>query len=517
MLINNKYSAMFDRIAALSFDLADIYTQEMDESIENARFQEEKEYYERTYSDNLSSCIKMKNNSFALMMLNSKIPEFDTQNYKTAEFLALNCSSRKCVAGCADIKNILGKDFENIMENSYFSQFPEKELKKKYEKESMVERLNTESTTGQMENSIKKEKVNNQFFNENMIKKDPGKPKKKKELQIQKIEKPEKKPIAEFVDLKFSLDTADEEYSNILLDGILISNVTKQKEINILSAKPKKEETETKKGMEGWPENHLQVNKTGENPVSKKIQDTKKVSKNIHNSVVKVAIKEPEEMEILISDKENGQKRSDTDNDITCWEDIISPNDLIVDNYTIEYKNSEKETVKKISVLVTPLHLEMEDCFMTQIIVHAKSGNKTKTYVSEDISRPSIQIKINNESFIVRGSWVNGNFQTLLYPQLDNGLEIVKTLNSIRPGAVINAGHNINQYGNDIIHIFPLSSQNYSSEFVNIIVCVENKKNNLFQIGKNLHNKKIEIEPYIISAKWNNNRLISNIQKRDKH
>ncbi len=51
------------------------------------------------------------------------------------------------------------------------------------------------------------------------------------------------------------------------------------------------------------------------------------------------------------------------------YEENISPNDMIVDDYTLEYMDKDNSIVKTISVLVTPLHLEFEDCFMTQIMV----------------------------------------------------------------------------------------------------------------------------------------------------
>ena len=100
-----------------------------------------------------------------------------------------------------------------------------------------------------------------------------------------------------------------------------------------------------------------------------------------------------------------------------------------------------------------------------------------------------MQVKINSESLIIRGSWVNGNFQTILYPQNNSDYNIVKKIKSIRPEKPYNCGHDTRIIKDDIIHVFPLASQNSEDGYVNIIVCLENKKKQFVQNRKIIHTR----------------------------
>jgi len=190
---------------------------------------------------------------------------------------------------------------------------------------------------------------------------------------------------------------------------------------------------------------------------------------------------------------------------------VISKQDLIIDNYLITYMNQNKEKVKTVSILVTPLKLDAQQSNAIPIMVIAKSGREVKTVVSQNIERPSIPITIGDETFIIRGSYNESGFQTLLYSKGDNNYETKKELHKIRPRIIENNSHNTKVVGDDIIHIFPLSTKNNGENYVKVLVCIENKKNKSFQTELTSHNNFM-MGNYEISNSWNGDKLDTKIK-----
>ena len=79
---NNRYVGYIEDIVKLSSELLEIYRDEMEESIDNARFDEEEDFLRKLYTNILSSNEKMMNNAVALLLLNGKKPKYDGNDYK---------------------------------------------------------------------------------------------------------------------------------------------------------------------------------------------------------------------------------------------------------------------------------------------------------------------------------------------------------------------------------------------------------------------------------------------------
>ncbi|WP_141400994.1 hypothetical protein [Lacrimispora amygdalina] len=538
----NKYNDYYQNVAELSSDLFSILSEEMKLNIENSRFDEEEEYYKRFYTAVLSACDEIHKNSLAILIYNGVVPKIRNKNSSES---ILNSNLSNTGIDCVYMIQIKEKKYEinnielkNILEENY--NIGLKESSGSYSKIKQSE--NAEKTDIKDESikvkSFKKIKVplnddKNKKIANGTIKVETKVKSKNEEGMINNLLFKEhdkvKKNEDTYYEPKFSLNDIEDEFNDLLLDEKFIEieendqvkkNISKQ--IGVNSIIPDKISTTLKVAEES-------INNTCEQTsINKNLKLVKPDLKTISERNIMKPVKSSLQSNDFKESKSSENKEIELNKKTENLSNFISPKDLIVDNYIIKYINKSElptpfhgdlNTIKSnlsnktISVLVTPLHLEYEDCFTTQIMVLAKSGSEIRTFVSEDYNRPSVQVKINDESFIVRGSWVNGEFQSLLYPQNNSEYEIIKSLNSIRPEIACNAGHNISYIDDNIIHIFPLSSKNNDKGYVNIMVGLENKKNNLYKIDISSHNNKIVIESYEISAKWEDGKLISSILK----
>ena len=558
MVEKDKYNEYYQSIAELSSDLYFILLEEMKLNIENSRFDEEEEYYKRLYATVLSVCDEIHKNSLAILIYNGVVPKIKDYNSsdpvlnsklrKTGfnSVYMIQIKNKKYEINNIELKGILEEDYNISIKESLGSSSKTKQ-RENIEKTDMKDESIKVKSTMKTKLSLNDNK-NKKIVEENSKTKIKGNNKKEEKmnnnLPSNEQDKAKKNKDTHY-EPKFSLNDIEDEFDDLLLNVEFIEkgkveendhfmeNISKPKSVN--SIIPNKISTTLNL-------TERLINDSKKTSISKNL---KQLKPDLKTTGEKDIIK-PENLSLLSNDFKEAKSSGDeeilteldkkqksegvieSDKKTINQSVFISPKDLIVDNYILKYIDKSELTTslhgdlnttrsdlpnKTISILVTPLHFGYEDCFTTQIMVLAKSGNEIRAFISEDYNRPSVQVKINDESFIVRGSWINGEFQSLLYPQNNSEYEIIKSLNSIRPDISYNAGHNITYIDDNIIHIFPLSSKNNDKGYVNIMVGLENKKNNLYKIDISSHNNKKVIESYEISAKWEDGKLISSILK----
>lgn len=504
---NNRYIGYIEDIAKLSSELLEIYKDEMKEGIDNARFDEEEEFLRQVYAGILSSNEKMMMNAIALLLLNGKVPVCNDEDYRKASVFTVETNGTTYSIKKEELKNILGKDYNQTMDELLGTkQNVPKDKTDKGPKKPKIQNLGEKIIK---EKNITQPKKSKENKNQKVEVQMESNPKNTKENNSKSVK--QEKLTVDFPEPTFSLDEIEDEYNDILLDEepvikketkppiTLNKNLKKQNKLKQTEEPPKPLKQEKKSEPDVLLVEPTLVDKSNPEPKRNPAKDN-----DIMSESIVAEIPDETEIQVIEDDKQVIDSVS-----INNGEEEISPNDMVVDEYRIDYKDKDGTVVKTVSILVTPLHFELEDCFMTQIMVLAKSGNEIIPFVSDDINRPSVQVKINSESLIVRGSWVSGNFQTILYPQNNSDYNIVKKIKSTRPEMMYNCGHNIKMINDDIIHVFPLASQNSEDGYVNVMVCLENKKNNLYKIEKSSHTKITEIGAYKVSAKWENGKLIS--------
>jgi hypothetical protein len=530
----------YEKILSISQELISSYEEGKIDAINNARFEEEELYFQKAFDNNINSCVKIGNNTVALMVLNGLWLQSDKKSYKDVINYKIPTQNGSYDISKVQLKNILGNDFDSIINGTFFSRSKDTEDKADHNKKQSDVKHKIDIKPIQTKEAPKKETE---------LKLKETKIKSNKAKEKIKAEKNEEKPIVKSVpkannpsdvknnkkkeDLKkvknesnetklsepeFSIDLMEEQFEDLLFqDEIdLPQKIVKPKEIKEI-AKPVKEIVKfdrSKKDEIIEPEENVML-ETGSKKEATNINlPSEKRNKSLalaptgsendknDNTVDEI----DEDFDIKITDK--GRPVNTL---LNGDETRIVKTDLLIDNYMLGYTEKEGSSQKQISILVTPLNLMTSQSFATPIMVIAKSGKEIKAYVSETIVRPSITVTINDEIFVLRGSWNDINFQSLLYPQNSSGYEIRKELKSIRPKEIRNAGHNIQRIDDDIIHIFPLSTRNNEQGYVKSVVCIENKKNKSYQIEIMLHNK-YKVDKYEISSAWEGDRFVTRIK-----
>lgn len=196
-------------------------------------------------------------------------------------------------------------------------------------------------------------------------------------------------------------------------------------------------------------------------------------------------------------------------------EEKINISDLIMDVYTVSYKNEDHE--KKYTIIVAPLWNSKNRRMPIPTFIFLKTGKSICVKCPKSQKRFSYQAILEDETFIIRGRWDNG-FVSLVYPQNLKGYEMIIEKKQIRPENIEGIGHNITKLENGLnIHVIPLASQNTSIDTVGILACVEDPKNKKegFIAGCSADKPYAEINyngfNYIISASWQEKHLISNV------
>lgn len=199
----------------------------------------------------------------------------------------------------------------------------------------------------------------------------------------------------------------------------------------------------------------------------------------------------------------------------------IKVDELIMDTYTVRFSEKGEESSnenKTFTIIVAPLGLNGEiNSSFAPTVSFARIGRTVCTCASQDKIRPSYQIMLDNETFVVRGGWNQDGFYSVLYPQNTNNKAVSIQKRQIKPIKEEKIGHNVSELDNGIrIHILPLSSRNADNGKVGFLVCLEDpiEEKNVTTCTKEKSYVDVLYNniTYRISAYWENKELISSIQ-----
>lgn len=192
---------------------------------------------------------------------------------------------------------------------------------------------------------------------------------------------------------------------------------------------------------------------------------------------------------------------------------FVGPKDLLMDAYKIQKVDPETNEIKEFTILVAPLNSPGKDEFKSPIFAFGRSGRISSTACSMTADKPLLQLIIDGEAFIIRGSWSEGDFISLVYPQnVDNQNINVTNIKKMRPEGKMFIGHNVFHVQGLKFHILPLASSNNKNGYASLFVCVENMKSKKYEMadlmrGNNVLYKYSDKE-YRIFAKWKDEKLV---------
>ena len=194
-------------------------------------------------------------------------------------------------------------------------------------------------------------------------------------------------------------------------------------------------------------------------------------------------------------------------------------NDLVLDIYTVLFQEkTNPDNKKSFTIIVAPADINREYyASFAPTFTFAKSGKNVCNCSSPNKSRSSYQIMLDDETFVIRGKWSDSGFLSLVYPLNVNNKEITIQQKHIRPIKNHTLGHVLEVLENGIkVHILPLSSNNTISNYVGILVCLEDSIGDKYLCSCSKDHPNVEITynmvTYKISATWINKKLIPTIQ-----
>lgn len=404
-----------------------------------------------------------------------------------------------------------------------------------------VNKLETVKQNSQIQIETQKEsQLSNKETRKSLIKQDS--PKKVEKQNEDKQEKTSSKQ--EEVGVVDIMSNLFDEFNDLLDDSLLETNkksiqtdsrdkdIVVSKHETTIDKKEQKTKTVAKKNVQ--KQNLQKLAETGEAATSENVFIKENITKTVKLAEIKSHSKTDEEkIEKLEKRKEGRTGLEDDDFEIPIISETenkvretnveekkeniyIKLNETIMDSYKLTYK--EDPGIKNISIIVIPLIYPemMNDIYAAPILVIAKSEDENLIIASDEPERPAIKLSINGEIFVIRGSWIENKFNSLLYMQNINHLNVEKRLKTFQPVIPRNIGHNIISLDDENkIHIIPLSSKNPKEGTVNGIVCVENTKDNSFIILNEIDKNRYLINgrKYMIKILWKENKLLSKIDK----
>ena len=219
-----------------------------------------------------------------------------------------------------------------------------------------------------------------------------------------------------------------------------------------------------------------------------------------------------EEMDIEIDDV------SSTDNKQNYY---VKRSDLSFEKYIVKYLEKDKtsdneiDIEKEYEIFISPIDLEKNSMGLIPIFVLAKFEDESVPYVSINRKRPSVQGKIKNNSFGIRGRMNDYEFDTLFYPQ--NAYKKPTSINveKYKPKDIYSIGHTVLYFDDLIFHVLPLSNENNVFGMVDVLVCLEDKETNKFLVEKtndNIVQFMYKNKIYKITAQWKDNILFANVK-----
>lgn len=178
---------------------------------------------------------------------------------------------------------------------------------------------------------------------------------------------------------------------------------------------------------------------------------------------------------------------------------------LLFDEYLFKIeKNSETEYVR---VIVYPMYYCYDEHISTSVLVGMESDSICRVYISEGDTK-NIKASFNEDNFIIRGKWVDGQFNSQVYYSKKKPEEVVSfEKKEYRPEEPTKNTHLIMNRLTDKVHVFPLSLTNDNRTGLTLAVAYSEEENTLLLPMKNGLLPLSKKDNYIVQPYWvDNNR-----------
>ena len=209
------------------------------------------------------------------------------------------------------------------------------------------------------------------------------------------------------------------------------------------------------------------------------------------------------------------------DNDTDNSNYYVKLDDLLYKKYIVKYTEKQKDedgkeidVEKQYEIFICPIDFEKNQMSLIPIFALAKFDDNLVCYVSLNRKRPSIQGKMKDNSFSIRGRINENDFETLFYPQNIHQQPTAINIEKYEPKDFRSLGHTLIHYDDLKFHVLPLSNKNNNLGKVNILVCLEDEKNNRFLVECTKDNAvqiNYQNTAYRITAQWKNDILVANV------
>ena len=209
------------------------------------------------------------------------------------------------------------------------------------------------------------------------------------------------------------------------------------------------------------------------------------------------------------------------DNDTDNSNYYVKLDDLLYEKYIVKYTEKQKdengeeiEVEKQYEIFICPIDFEKNQMSLIPIFALAKFDDNLVCYVSLNRKRPSIQGKMKDNSFSIRGRVNENDFETLFYPQNIHQQPTAINIEKYEPKDFRSLGHTLIHYDDLKFHVLPLNNKNNNLGKVNILVCLEDEKNNRFLVECTKDNAvqiNYQNTAYRITAQWKNDILVANV------
>lgn len=545
------------RILANATKLRDTLEKNKDIEIQNASTETEKEEIENTYKRKLQAIYRIRNNAYSYLLTNKFQCTYEINKEDNSKIFYMNIEG--IIYDCKEsaVKNILGKEYETIVQYC----LPQEEYTQIIEEESIKEEA-TIVTKPAQKNKKDKTSISNDiadqlldvlesdieiFGDDNLldIKKDLNKNKIdiipiKEESSDNNIQKNNVDEITNdlniaskisrcprcFAPLNENQDTCDfcgyeitvkktltreelankdveDEFSEEDIDKMFeeleqrLNETNNNTNVTIKTITPKLE-VETTIDPEDLETVRLY------NP--EKSEPMKKRSEMIMD-IYTLKLKDPKQQNddgTQIKEEHRRKRKSEYEAELN------SPHEEIV----------EDEIIREVKIFVYPLSVpESGSELSSEILVFITQDGNCGSFCSGLTGINSVKVNTNIHNFIVRGQWDNGNFITKVIGNgktLIDSCEIERVKEEIRPDDIVSAklGHPITflsvEYvdGTETvkIHAVPISDENEEDGYAKTLYLMENvnlKERKLFITkASNYITFEFEEEIYKATAKW---------------
>lgn len=209
------------------------------------------------------------------------------------------------------------------------------------------------------------------------------------------------------------------------------------------------------------------------------------------------------------------------DNDTDNSNYYVKLDDLLYEKYIVKYTEKQKDedgkeidVEKQYEIFICPIDFEKNQMSLIPIFALAKFDDNLVCYASLNRKRPSIQGKMKDNSFSIRGRVNENDFETLFYPQNIHQQPTAINIEKYEPKDFRSLGHTLIHYDDLKFHVLPLSNKNNNLGKVNVLVCLEDEKNNRFLVECTKDNAvqiNYQNTAYRITAQWKNDILVANV------